>query len=97
MKNLAWVLATSPDASLRDGAKAVELAENANRLRGPGDPIMGATRAAAYAEAGRFNEARATAEEALQRADETRNAGLIQFLRGQVELFREGRPFRDQR
>jgi tetratricopeptide (TPR) repeat protein len=32
--NLAWIMATSPDASVRNGAKAVELAQQAGRLSG---------------------------------------------------------------
>jgi len=32
MSNLAWVFATSPDQSLRDGPKAVHLAERALRI-----------------------------------------------------------------
>ena len=61
---MAWLLATSPAASLRDGAKAVELAQRAARLPGVRKAESLDTLAAAYAEAGRFPEAVKTAEEA---------------------------------
>src|SRR5437868_3882137 len=47
MSNLAWVFATSPDDSLRDGAKAVQLAEQAMRISGGRIPIIFRTLAAA--------------------------------------------------
>ena len=48
--NLAWVFATAPDASLRNGTRAVELAERALKLAGGINPILHRTLAAAYAE-----------------------------------------------
>ena len=38
LRQMAWVLATSPDSSLRDGAQAVALAERAARLAGGRQP-----------------------------------------------------------
>src|SRR5207248_7520021 len=49
--NLVWVLATAPNASLRNGIRAVELAERALKLAGGLSPILHRTLAAAYAEA----------------------------------------------
>ena len=72
--NLAWVLATCPQASLRNGNKAVELAQRANQLTGDGNPVVLGTLAAAYAEAGRFPEAVETAQRALQLAETQSNA-----------------------
>ncbi len=54
MSNLAWVFATSPDQSIRNGAKAVQLAEQAVRISGGRIAILFRTLAAAYAENGRF-------------------------------------------
>jgi tetratricopeptide (TPR) repeat protein len=96
-KNLAWVLATSPEAELRNGSRAVQLAESAHRQRQGADPIVGATLAAAYAEAGRFPDAIAAAEAALQTAETSGNAALAALVRAQLALFRSGQPFRDQR
>jgi tetratricopeptide (TPR) repeat protein len=94
-KNLAWILATCPEASVRNGAKAVELAEQAARLSGSPDPIFIGTLAAAYAEAGRFPEAVATAERAQQLAAAQKNTTLVNTLRGQMGLYQAGAPFRD--
>ncbi|MCX6631268.1 MAG: tetratricopeptide repeat protein, partial [Candidatus Solibacter sp.] len=61
LNQAAWVEATSPDAAMRHGAGAVELATKAVRLSG-GPPEFLDTLAAAYAEAGNYAEAIATAE-----------------------------------
>ncbi len=55
--NLAWLLATDPDPALRDGARAVSLSERACQLTGGTNIWLLSTLAAAYAEAGRFEEA----------------------------------------
>jgi hypothetical protein len=59
------VLATSPDASARNGAEAVQFAERAARLSGGNDPAVLDVLAAAYAEARRFPEAAKTARRVL--------------------------------
>ena len=92
---VAWLLATSPEASVRDGAKAVELAEQMDRLTGGADPVYVRTLAAAYAEAGRFAEAVATGQRALQMAITQKNAVLVDALRAQIALYQAGSPFRD--
>ena len=48
------MLATCPQASLRNGIEAVKLAERANQLAGGKNPAVLCTLAAAYAEAGNF-------------------------------------------
>ena len=60
----AWMLATNPNASVRNGAEAVELAQRAVELSGGREPAILDTLAAAYAEAGRFPEAVKTAQRA---------------------------------
>ena len=91
--NLAWVLATCPQASLRDGNQAVELAQRANQLTGDGNPVVLGTLAAAYAEAGRFPEAVATAQRALQLAGTQSNTALADAIRSQLKLYQAGLPF----
>jgi len=93
--NLAWLLATSPDASLRNGPRAVDLALQANRLTGGRNPVYLGTLAAAQAEAGRFAEAVATAQSALELASLQFNGTLAEVLRKQIELYQTGTPFRD--
>ncbi len=91
--NLAWVLATCPQASLRNGNKAVELAQRANQLTGDGNPVVLGTLAAAYAEAGRFPEAVAATQRALQLAGTQSNTSLADVLRSQLKLYQAGLPF----
>jgi tetratricopeptide (TPR) repeat protein len=90
---LAWVLATCPQASLRNGNKAVKLAQRANQLTGDGNPVVLGTLAAAYAEAGRFPEAVATAQRALQVAETQSNPALADAIRSQMKLYQAGLPF----
>ena len=94
--NLAWLLATSPDSSLRNGPEAVLLAERASRSSGGKRPLVLRILAAAYAEAGRFSEARATAHEALQAADDQGNSALSDFLRKEIALYESGQPYHKQ-
>jgi tetratricopeptide (TPR) repeat protein len=94
--NLAWLLATSPDSSLRNGPEAVLLAEQASRTSGGKRPLVLRILAAAYAEAGRFSEARATAHEALQAADDQGNSALSDFLRKEIALYESGQPYHKQ-
>ncbi|HYA79178.1 MAG TPA: tetratricopeptide repeat protein, partial [Candidatus Nitrosopolaris sp.] len=57
LNNLAWLLATAPEAALRDGHEAVRLAEHACQLTGYKEALLIGTLAAAYAEAGRYDDA----------------------------------------
>jgi len=92
--NLAWILATSTDSSLRDGAKAVELAENVARRAGHPNPIVLRTLAAAYAETGRFSEAIDTAQNALQLAMSQGNQALANDLRLNIANYEHNFPLR---
>jgi tetratricopeptide (TPR) repeat protein len=93
--DLAWILATSPRASLRNGPKAVALAEEADRLSDGKNPATLSTLAAAYAEAGRFPEAIAAAQRALQQAAARNNTTRINTLKTQIGFYQAGSPFRD--
>jgi protein O-mannosyl-transferase len=95
MSNLAWVLATSPDDSLRDGAKAVQLAEEALRISGRRIPIIFRTLAAAYAESGEFSKAIQAAQQGIELATSQGNSGLAAELQGNIALYQEQRPLRD--
>jgi len=95
MSNLAWVFATSPDDSLRDGAKAVRLAEEALRISGRRIPIIFRTLAAAYAESGQFSQAIQTAQQGIELANSEGNSGLATELQGNIGLYQEQRPLRD--
>jgi tetratricopeptide (TPR) repeat protein len=66
LNHLAWILAASPDARLRNGAEAVELATRACALTHTNEAIKIGTLANACAEAGRFEEAAAWAQRASE-------------------------------
>ena len=93
--NLAWVLATYPEETLRNGKRAVELAEKAVALPGGQDPIVLRTLAAAYAEAGEFSKAVVMAEEALKSATARQNSSLVETLQGEIVLYRANKPHRE--
>jgi len=95
LSNLAWVFATSPDDSLRDRAKAVQLAEQAMRISGGRIPIIFRTLAAAYAENGRFSEAIQTAQRGIELANSRGNSGLATELQSNIVLYQERQPLRD--
>jgi Flp pilus assembly protein TadD len=93
LNNLAWILATDPDAVVRNGVEAVQRAERACQLTGYKQPSMISTLAAAYAEAGRFPEAVTTAEMAVKMQianDETHLADINNQL---LILYRSGKPY----
>ena len=95
MANLtAWILATSPDASIRDGNAALALVRPLAQ-RDPNDPLVASTIAATYAELGRFDEAVAAADRALQAV---RRAGADTRVQSQLQQrldhYRARRPWR---
>ena len=93
--NLAWVLATCPQESLRDGTDAVGLAEQANQMTGGQNPVVLRTLAAAYAENGQFSFAVATAQQALQTAALQGNKELAATVQQQLKFYQNNQPFRD--
>jgi tetratricopeptide (TPR) repeat protein len=76
--NLAWTLATSPHAELRDGPRAVALAQHACELTQFRQTIYIGTLGAAQAEAGKFDDAIATAQRACALATESGETNLLQ-------------------
>jgi tetratricopeptide (TPR) repeat protein len=96
--NLAWLLATAADPALRNGPEAVLLAERAESesSRGENHPIVLRILAAAYAETGRFVEAKKTAEQALQAAEIQGNSTLSSALRDEISLYELGLPYHKQ-
>ncbi|MGD1083254.1 MAG: tetratricopeptide repeat protein [Verrucomicrobiota bacterium] len=95
LNNLAWLLATTPDSSLRNGARAVTLAAQANQLSGGGDPGILRTLAAADAEAGSFGLAAVTARRALEMAGEQTNNTLAAALQKEIQLYEAGKTARE--
>jgi protein O-mannosyl-transferase len=94
LNNLAWVLAAFPEASIRNGDKALRLVDRANQLSGSKDPAVLRTLAAAYAENGRFTEARTTAESGLQLANAQNNSALAKIFESDLAHYRANAPVR---
>jgi hypothetical protein len=93
LNNLACLLATSADPALRNGPEAVTLAEKACALTHYQNTSVLSTLAAAYAEAGRFDQAITTAEKACAMATEKDEHALLVGNRKMLEYYRKNRPF----
>lgn len=94
--NLAWVLATCPEDSIRDGDKAVRLAESAGALSGYSNPDLLDTLAAAYAEAGRFDDAIKRAQDAGQLCSSTGRTKTAKQIKKRIKLYKSGKPYRER-
>jgi tetratricopeptide (TPR) repeat protein len=95
LNNLAWTLATGAEVELRDGEQAVKHAERACELTHYRETMMVGTLAAAYAEAGRFEEAVATAQKACALATESSQPELLARNQELLELYRQHQPYRE--
>ena len=95
MHDLAWILATNPNAELRNGAEALRLAQTANELTDNRDPNMLAALDTAYAEVGRFDDAIKTAEKVQQLATNAAQAKIAGQAAKRVELYRAGKAFHE--
>jgi Flp pilus assembly protein TadD len=94
LNNIAWIRATHADPGHRDGAEAVRLAERARDKTPQENAVLLSTLAAAYAEAGRFEEAVRSATRAVELARAQQDGGAVQRYEGQLECYRAGRAFR---
>ena len=95
LNNLAWLLATCPEAHIRDGAQAVKFAERACELTHYQKTIYIGTLAAAYAEAGRFDDALATAQKACALAKKSGEQNLLQKNQELLALYRAHQPYHE--
>jgi len=90
--NLAWLLATCPEAALRDGKKAVQYATRACELGSWKDGWIVDTLAAACAETGDYRQAVTWQEKALALSrDEDERIEMARHLK----LYQEGKPYRE--
>jgi len=95
LNTAAWILATATDASIRDGDLAVRLAERAARESNFSNPLVLDTLAAAYAEAGRFDEAVRQIEAARTLAERQGPPSAVEILSARAEEYRNREPYRD--
>jgi hypothetical protein len=90
------VLATCNDSQHRNPAEAVRLAEAARELTGGTDASVLDTLAAAYADAGRIDDAVRVGLQAEELATKAENPAMARAFRQRVDAFyRTGLPFRE--
>lgn len=92
INNFAWLLATCPDDALRDGPRAVALLAPAVDR----SVQMLDTMAAAYAEAGRYDEAVEWQRQAITGIGDTNDPRLPAALE-RLQAYAAGKPWRDPR
>ncbi len=97
--DIAWTLATHPDAGRRDGQLALLIALELNAVAGGAEPALLETLAAAQAETGDFETAARTVESALEIVGDPRNTSpdreqLLELLNRRLEQYRQGIPAR---
>ncbi len=90
--NLAWLLATCPEVSIRDGQQALEHAQRVVELVGDNDASVLDSLAAAYAQLGDFQQAVLWQQKAVEMAGKK----IKDDLAARLELYKQGQPFREK-
>ena len=90
--NIAWLMATCPDARYRDGTKALEAAKKAGELTGWKEVDFLDSLAAAYAESGDFAEASKWQQKAIDLAPMKEKAEL----KTRLDLYKSAKPYREE-
>jgi protein O-mannosyl-transferase len=92
---LAWLLATHPDPAVHAADEALRLAVRASSLTHESDAEILDTVAAAQAAAGRFPDAIATAERAVNVATRARAFGMARLVESRLALYRRGVAYQE--
>ncbi len=95
LNNMAWILATSPDDSVRDGYRSMSLVEKAMQIVGKNNPGLMDTLAAGYAEAQLYESAASIARQAAIIAEHAGLEDLAREISAHAALFASGQPLRD--
>jgi tetratricopeptide (TPR) repeat protein len=95
LNDVAWLLSTCDDPSLRNGTEAIALGEHAVELSGGRESTLLSTLAAAYAEGGRFDQAIELEKRAIDSANQHGNATLAASLRSRLALLQAKIPIRE--
>ena len=91
---LAWIMATCPEGKYRDGKRAVELAEKAVALKDAASFLD--TLAAAYAEAGRFQDAIKTQERVITKLKQESGTQYLPQCEKHLSSYKAGKPWREK-
>ncbi len=92
LNNLAWLLATSPDAKLRNADRAIKLAKKACELTDYEQSHVLSTLAAGYAEKGDF----ATAVKWSKKAVDLGEGEIKEQLKEELKSYQQGKPWREK-
>ena len=95
LNNLARILATCPSSKHRDEQEAMRLAQRAVEITESKRRRLLDTLAAALANAGRFDEAKAIIQKAIELAKNKGNAAAQAVLAERLNDYENARPFRD--
>jgi predicted Zn-dependent protease len=87
---LGWLLASSTDASIRNGAEAIALIEPITK-NSPNPETLDVL-AVAYAEAGHYDQAVAAVKQALKM---TQNKQAVESLNAHLKLFESKKPYHE--
>lgn len=93
--NMAWVLATSPVDSVRDGKRALDYADKAAELSDFEEAHILSTLAAAYAENGNFEKAIEWSGKAVE-LGKAEEHDQIEQLENELKSYEDGKPWREQ-
>lgn len=93
---LAWILATDPNAAVRNGPEAVKLSEQACALIKSARPKFLVTLAAAYGEVGRFPDGIAVLEQALTLARTTGDTPTSTLAEKLLNSLQNQQPYREE-
>ena len=91
----AWRMATDADRAKRNGAVAVLLARQACEATEHRQPEMLDVLAAAYAEAGRFQDAVSAARQAIALASSSGESALVDRLATRLRVYERNQPYRE--
>lgn len=94
--NLAWLLATHPDASVRNADESYRLAKAVTDADHAHDPNTLSTLAAALAEQGNFESAVRVATQAVQIAGKSGNQAQVDRLEAALRKYRASEPWRSR-
>jgi protein O-mannosyl-transferase len=92
LRTLAWALAVSPDPAVANAPEAIQLAEKAAGANADDAQVLD-TLAAAYARAGQFDRALATATRAASAAEKDGDGNLAAVIRARMGMYRNHQPF----
>ncbi len=95
VSKLTRLLATHPDAEVRDGAEAVRLATLVCQATSFDNPTALELLAAAYAETGDFDQATDYAHNALELAQQYEQPDAVERIGNAIEHYQRGEPLRE--